>query len=97
MDENPRGGGKAADAQDEIIAACCKALDKAHSLLDVIVRYDGQVQTPQFVKACKDWVDGEYDPGTHRAKPCVHNWAKAKLDNSMYCTRCGIAMDQDCH
>ena len=94
---NPRSGGKAADPQDEIIAACCKALDKAHSLLSVIAKYDGTVQTPQFVKACKDWVDGEYDPGTHTARPCAHNWCKAKLDNSMYCSRCGIPMDQDCH
>lgn len=94
---NSRSGGRAADAQDEIIAAACKALDKAHSLLGVIARYDGKVQTPEFVAACKAWVDGEYDPGERGAKPCVHNWVKAKLDNSMGCSRCGISMDQDCH
>lgn len=90
-----RSGLTAADAQDEILAAACRALDKAHALLAFVVRYDGQC-TPQFVAKCKDWVDGEYDPGTHRATPCQHNWAKAELDNSMYCTRCGVPASTDC-
>lgn len=85
------------DPQDEIIAACCRALNKAHSLLDVIARYEGKVQTPEFVAACKAWVEDEFDPGTQTARPCVHNWRKALLDNSMHCTRCGITMSQECH
>lgn len=85
------------DPQDEIIAACCRALSKAHSLLDVIARYEGKVQTPEFVAACKAWVEDEFDPGTQTARPCVHNWRKALLDNSMHCTRCGITMSQECH
>jgi len=79
---------------DEIIEACCKALDKAHSLLSFIVRYDGKC-TPQFVEACRVWVDGEYDPGERQPKRCAHNWVKAALDNSMWCSRCGIKHSTD--
>ena len=79
----------------DVYAAACNALDKAHSLLGFIVRYDGQC-TPEFIARCRDWIDGEYDPGTHRAKPCSHNWAKAVLDNSMYCTRCAIPASTAC-
>jgi len=89
-----RSGLSADDAQDEIIAAMANALDKAHELLSFVVRYDGKC-TPQFVTKCKDWVEGEYDPGTHRAA-CAHNWAKALLDNSIWCTRCGIKASTDC-
>ena len=81
-----------ADPQDEILAAACLALDKAHSLLSFIVRYDGKC-TPQFVEECKKWVNGEYDPGTHKPKPCSHVWKKAKLDNSIACTRCGVEFE----
>ena len=80
--------GDAEDAQEEILAAACNALDKAHALIGFIVRYDGQC-TPQFIAKCKDWIDGEYDPGARAPKPCAHNWAKAVLDNTMRCTRCG--------
>ena len=90
-----RSGGDAADAQDEILAAACNALDKAHDLLSFIVRYEGKV-TPRYLERVKDWVDGEYDPGTRRPKRCRHNWAKTKLDNSMYCTRCGIPRSAGC-
>jgi hypothetical protein len=84
-----RSGLTAEDSQDEILVAACMALDKAHDLLSFVVRYEGTL-TPQFVEKCKAWVDGEYDPGTQRAKPCAHNWAKTVLDGSIWCTRCGI-------
>lgn len=90
-----RSGGIPADAQDEILQACCNALDKARLLLDFIVRYEGQV-TPQFLAKCKEWVDGEYDPGERSSKPCPHNWVKASLDNSMWCSRCGIERSTGC-
>lgn len=89
-----RSGLKAADAQDEILAAAMKALDKAHGLLSRVVFYDGQVP-PAIVDLCKQWVDGEYEPG-EMPRPCQHNWAKAVLDNSIACTRCGIAASTDC-
>ena len=79
----------AADPQDEILAAACLALDKAHSLLSFVVRYEGQC-TPQFVEACKKWVEGEYDPGTHRPRVCDHVPMKAVTDNSVSCIRCGL-------
>lgn len=77
--------------QDEILAAACTALDKAHCLLDFIVRHDGKCTSTLFIAACKDWIDGEYDPGERKPKPCRHNWAKAAIDNSIGCTRCGIS------
>jgi hypothetical protein len=89
-----RSGLTPADAQDEILAAACLALDKAHDLLSFLIRYDGQV-TPQYVERVKAWVDGEYDPGTHRAKPCKHNWAKVVLGGEIMCTRCGIQASTD--
>lgn len=95
MTTNPRSGGAPDDAAEEILAAACKALDKAHELLSFIVRYDGQC-TPQFVARCREWVDWEYNPGTHRPRPCEHNWAKAVLDDSIWCTRCGIRHGTDC-
>lgn len=90
-----RSGLSAADPQDEILAAACNALDKAHELLSSVVFYDGHVP-PQVVAKCKEWIDGEYDPGDRQAKPCAHNWAKAALDNSMHCTRCGIPASTEC-
>jgi hypothetical protein len=90
-----RSGGDAADADEEILAAACKALDKAHALLSFIVRYDGKC-TPEFVAACSEWVDGEYDPGERQPKKCPHNWAKTVLDNTMYCTRCGVERSVGC-
>jgi len=90
-----RSGGSAADAQDEIIQACCSALDKAWRLLDFIVRYEGRV-TPEFLAQCKEWIDGEYDPGARSARPCQHNWVKARLDNSMWCSRCGAERSEGC-
>jgi hypothetical protein len=80
------------DAQDEILAAACMALDKAHDLLSFVVKYRGKL-SPEFVSACEAWVDGEYDPAERRPKPCKHNWAKTKLDNMVYCTRCNIEND----
>lgn len=90
-----RSGLFAADPQDEIIAAMAKALDKAHDLLSSIVTNDGRC-TPQIVDKCQEWLEGEYDPGTHRARPCEHNWAKAVLDGSIWCTRCDIRASTDC-
>lgn len=90
-----RSGGTAADVQDEILAACRNALDKAYDLLSFVVRYDGKC-TPEFVAACREWVDGEYDPGERQPKACKHNWAKTVLDNSMYCTRCGVERSVGC-
>jgi len=90
-----RSGGDAENAQDEILAAACNALDKAHDLLSFIVRYEGKV-TPRYLERVKDWVGGEYDPGTRRPKQCRHNWAKTALDNSMYCTRCGVPRSVGC-
>lgn len=85
---------EADDATEEILGAACNALDKAHSLLSFVVRYDGKC-TPQFIAACKDWIDGEYDPGERSAKKCVHVWKKTVLDNSMFCQRCGIKHSTD--
>lgn len=91
MSKHDRSGGDAADVQDEILAAACAALDKAHDLLSFLIRYDGQV-TPAYMERVKDWVDGEYDPGERKPKRCRHNWAKCALpdEHGMYCTRCGI-------
>lgn len=84
-----RSGGDAADVQEEILAAACSALDKAHDLLSFLLRYDGKV-TPQYMARVKDWVEGEYDPGARKPKRCRHSWAKVALGKEMYCTRCGI-------
>ena len=84
-----REGGDAADVQEEILAAVCSALDKAHDLLSFLIRYEGKV-TPAYMERVKDWVDGEYDPGTRKPNRCRHNWAKCALTTDMYCTRCGI-------
>jgi hypothetical protein len=81
------------DPQDEILAAACRALDKAHSLLSFVVRYDGQC-TPEFVTACRAWVDGEYDPGERRPTPCQHIPRKAVLDGSIGCLLCGVDMGE---
>ena len=85
-----REGGAAADAQDEILAAACLALDKAHALLSVVAKYE--TLTPQIVARAREWVEGEYDPGTRKPKRCRHNWAKyaLKVEHGMYCTRCGV-------
>lgn len=77
------------DPQEEILAAACAALDSAHMLLSLIVRYDGKV-TPEFLERAKAWIDGEYDPGERRPKPCEHIPMKAALDGSVGCLRCGI-------
>jgi hypothetical protein len=90
-----RSGDDAADVQEEILAAACNALDKAHDLLSFLIRYDGKV-TPAYMDRVKEWVYGEYDPGTRQAKRCKHNWAKTKLDNTMYCTRCGVPRSVGC-
>ena len=91
-----RSGGDAADVQDEILQAACNALDKAHNLLSFIDRYQGRNITPEFLARVHDWVDGEYDPGERQPKACKHNWAKTVLDNSMYCTRCGVERSVGC-
>jgi hypothetical protein len=95
MGKQDRTGGDVADVQEEILAAACNALDKAHDLLSFIVRYEGKC-TPPFIERCKEWVDGEYDPGTRQAKRCKHNWAKTALTNDMYCTRCGVPRSVGC-
>lgn len=74
---------------DEEIATLCAALDKAHALLSDVVRLNGAMP-PAHVALCREWVDGEYDPGTHRARECEHVPMKAALDNSVSCIRCGI-------
>lgn len=74
---------------DEEVATLCAALDKAHELLAFVVRYEGKT-TPEFVKACADWVEGEYSPCGH-AKPCEHIWKKAALDSSVHCMLCGVS------
>ena len=73
---------------DDEIRMLCEALDKAHELLAFVVRYEGKT-TPQFVKACQDWIEGEYSPDAG-AKPCNHIWKKAALDSSMHCILCGV-------
>lgn len=93
--KHDRKGGDAADVQEEILAAACNALDKAHDLLSFLIRYDGKV-TPAYMDRVKDWVDGEYDPGTRRPKRCRHNWAKCALTPDMYCTRCGVPRAVGC-
>lgn len=90
-----RDGGDAADVQEEILAAACIALDKAHDLLSFLVRYDGQV-TPAYMDRVKAWVDGEYDPGERKPKRCRHNWAKCALTPDMYCTLCGVPRSVGC-
>lgn len=82
--------------QDEILAAACRALDKAHDLLGFVVRHDGKC-TPEFVASCAAWVDGEYDPGERRPKPCKHKWVKAALDDSIGCSRCGVRQHRAGH
>lgn len=91
-----REGGDAADAQEEILAACCNALDKAHYILAAVAKYE--ILTPQMIAKAKEWVDGEYDPGTRQPRRCRHNWAKyaLKSENGMYCTRCGIPRSVGC-
>lgn len=82
-----------ADQSSEEIAALCAALDKAHGLLAFVVRYDGKT-TPEFVKACQDWLEGEYSP--HQgAKPCDHLPKKAALDSSISCILCGVSLDSN--
>lgn len=76
---------------DEILAAACAALDKAHALLSDVVRLNGQMP-PAHVEFCRGWVDGEYDPGTHMARPCKHVPMRAALDGSMSCIRCGMTL-----
>lgn len=94
MAKGDRSGLTAADAQEEILAAACLALDKAHDLLSFLIRYDGMT-TPEYLARVRDWVEGEYDPGTHRAKPCEHNWAKVVLSGAIVCTRCQIRASTD--
>jgi len=74
---------------DEILAAACAALDKAHALLSDVVRLNG-VMPPAHVALCREWVDGEYDPGTHRPKACEHVPMQSATDNSVNCIRCGL-------
>lgn len=90
-----RTGGAAADAQEEIIAACRMALDRAHFLLGYIVRYDGKC-TPQFVDLCREWVEKAYDPDKRQPRRCEHSWAKVVLGNEMLCTRCGVQRSVGC-
>lgn len=94
MSKHDRTGGTAADVQDEILAAACLALDKAHDLLSVIAKYE--TVTPQLIARAKDWVDNEYDPGTRKPKRCRHNWAKCALTPDVYCTRCGVPREVGC-
>lgn len=77
------------DPNEEALAACCNALDKAHALLSFIVRYEGQTTT-EFVSLCRDWIEGEYDPGERSAASCEHEWLKAALDNTLLCKNCGV-------
>lgn len=52
--------------QDEILAAACNALDKAHGLLSSVMRYEagGAIELPPLLAAdIQAWIDGEYDPG----------------------------------
>ena len=93
--KHDREGGEAADVQDEILAAACNALDKAHDLLSFLIRYDGKV-TPAYMERVKDWVDGEFDPGARKPKRCRHNWSKCALTPNMYCTRCGVPRAVGC-
>lgn len=80
------------DPQDEIIAACCLALDKAHGLLSTVAKYE--MVTPELVAACRDWIDGEYNPGTQQAKKCEHRPMTAALDNTVHCIYCGIQLGE---
>lgn len=77
------------DTNDEILAAACAALDKAHALLSDVVRLNGSMP-PAHVALCREWVDGEYDPGTHRPRQCNHVPMKSSTDNSVSCIRCGL-------
>lgn len=77
---------------DEEVATLCLALNKAHDLLAFVVRYEGKT-TPEFVKKCQDWVEGEYSPCTG-AKPCDHIPKKAALDSSVSCILCGLPMGE---
>lgn len=92
--KHDREGGDAADVQEEILAAACNALDKAHDLLSLVAKYG--IVTPQLVARATAWVDGEYDPGTRKPKRRRHNWAKCALTPDMYCTRCGVPRRVGC-
>lgn len=84
MANHDRSDGDAADVQDEILAAACNALDKAHDLLSFLVRYEGKV-TPAYMDRVRDWVDGEYDPGSRKPRRA-----------DMCCTRCGVPRSVGC-
>jgi hypothetical protein len=81
------------DGEDEMLAAACAALDKAHALLSDVVRLDGQMP-PAHVNLCKEWVDGEYDPGTNRPRACEHVPMRSATDNSVNCIRCGLFLGE---
>jgi len=80
------------DPQDEIIAACCNALDKVHGLLSTVVRYE--MVTPELIAACKDWVDGEYCPNARQANTCEHRPMTATLGNTVHCIYCGVQLGE---
>ena len=40
----------------------------------------------------REWIDGEYDPGTHRPRTCDHVPMKAATDDSVSCIRCGLLL-----
>lgn len=75
---------------EEKLASALMALDRAHLLLSVIDRYDGEAITEKFVDECKKWVNEEYNPETRTTKPCDHRWKRAPLDGTMHCIRCGV-------
>ena len=53
------------DPQEEILAAACRSLEKAHALLSAVVQHDGRCP-PALVEQCRAWIDGEYDPGERK-------------------------------
>ena len=77
---------------EEKLAACLLALAKAHRLLSVIDRYDGEPRaiTEEFVKQCREWDSTEFDPETGNVKKCAHRWKRAPLDGTMHCIKCGL-------
>lgn len=77
---------------DEMLAAACAALAKAHVLLSDVVSLNSQMP-PRHVALCREWIDGEHDPGTHRARPCEHGPMTAPLDGSVACIRCGVDLN----
>lgn len=83
------------DPQEEVLAACCNALDKAHSLLSdvVLLSADGPLP-PQLIGLCRDWVEDEYNPGERRARPCKHVPMQNALDSGVSCIRCGVDMGE---